>query len=67
VPLAVNVEASLYTAGVILALAALPADTPPADVAVTTNVYAVPDVKPFTVIGLDDPVPVIPPGLEVAV
>jgi hypothetical protein len=36
-------------------------------VAVTVNVYAVPLVKPDTVIGLDDPVPVNPPGLDVAV
>jgi hypothetical protein len=33
---------------------------------VTVNVYAVPFVKPDTVIG-EAPVPVIPPGLDVAV
>jgi hypothetical protein len=31
------------------------------------NVYAVPAVNPETVIGLDEPVPVILPGLEVTV
>jgi hypothetical protein len=30
-------------------------------------VYAVPDVSPFIVIGLVEPVPVIPPGDDVAV
>jgi hypothetical protein len=36
-------------------------------VAVTVNVYAVPFVSPFTVIGLDAPVLPIPPGLDVTV
>ena len=36
-------------------------------VAVTVNVYAVPLVRPETVMGLAAPAPVIPPGLEVAV
>jgi hypothetical protein len=36
-------------------------------VAVTVNVYVVPLVNPVTVIGLDEPVPVIPPGLDVTV
>ena len=36
-------------------------------VAVTVHVYAVPLVSPLTVIGLDDPLPVILPGLQVAV
>jgi hypothetical protein len=36
-------------------------------VAVTVNVYAVPLVSPFTVIGLVKPVPVAPPGLAVTV
>jgi hypothetical protein len=31
------------------------------------NVYAVPSVKPLTVIGEDEPVPVKPPGDEVTV
>jgi hypothetical protein len=39
---------------------------PVVDVAVTVKVYAVPFVKPETVIGLA-PVPVKPPGLDVAV
>jgi hypothetical protein len=43
------------------------ADVPFAFDAVTVNVYEVEPVKPETVIGLDDPVPVIPPGLDVAV
>jgi hypothetical protein len=36
-------------------------------VAVTVNVYAVLDCKPVTEIGLEAPVPVNPPGLEVTV
>jgi hypothetical protein len=36
-------------------------------VAVTVNVYAVPIVNPDTVIGEPDPVPIIPPGDDVAV
>jgi hypothetical protein len=36
-------------------------------VAVTVKVYAVPFVKPETVIGEDDAVPVIDPGFDVAV
>jgi len=68
-PLRVIVEASLesYQAnrfvrggcssiGVTEELAELAADTPLAFVAVTVNVYAVPFVKPVTVIGLDEPV-----------
>ncbi len=35
--------------------------------AVTVNVYDVPVVRPVTVIGLDAPVPVNPPGDEVTV
>jgi hypothetical protein len=36
-------------------------------VAVTVNVYAVPSVRPVTVIGLDEPVAVILPGSDVTV
>jgi len=47
------------------------ADVPWLFVAVTVNVYAVPDVKPVTVIALlqvaEVNVPVLPPGLDVAV
>jgi len=64
---ALNCENVTGKTGVTLPLAELAAETPPADVAVTVNVYAVPDVNPFTVIGLVDPVPVIPPGDDVAV
>jgi len=46
-------------------------DVPWLFVAVTVNVYAVPDVKPVTVIALlqvaEVNVPVLPPGLDVAV
>ena len=42
-------------------------DVPFAFVAVTVNVYAVPPASPETVTGLDEPVPVIPLGLDVAV
>jgi len=41
-------------------------DVPDAFVAVIVNVY-VPFVRPVTIIGLDDPVTIIPPGLEVIV
>jgi hypothetical protein len=41
-------------------------DVPLTLVAVTVNVYAVPFVNPVTVIG-EDPVPVSPPGDDVAV
>ena len=40
---------------------------PAVDVAVTVNVYAVEDCSPVTVIGLEDPVPVNPPGELVTV
>jgi hypothetical protein len=40
---------------------------PKAFVAVTVNVYAVSDCNPATVIGEDAPVPVKPPGDDVAV
>ena len=40
---------------------------PTAFVAVTVNVYAVPLVRPVTVIGEAPPVPMNPPGLEVTV
>jgi hypothetical protein len=53
--------------GVTELLAALAGPVPAPLVAVTVNVYAVPLVNPVTVIGEDDPVPVIPPGLDVAV
>ncbi len=47
------------------------ADVPWLFVAVTVNVYAVPDVKPVTVIAplhvAEANVPVLPPGLDVAV
>jgi sulfur carrier protein ThiS len=42
-------------------------DVPDALVAVTVNVYVVPDDNPDTVIGEDEPVPVKPPGLLMTV
>jgi hypothetical protein len=36
-------------------------------VAVMVNVYGVPFVSPLTVMGLEEPVPVRPPGFEVTV
>jgi hypothetical protein len=54
-------------AGVTLLEAALAGPVPLAFVACTVNVYAVPFVKPETVIGDDEPVPVNPPGLDVTV
>jgi len=53
--------------GVTLFDAALAGPVPVALVAVTVNVYAVPVVNPVTVTGDDAPVPVKPPGLDVAV
>jgi hypothetical protein len=53
--------------GVTELLAALAAPVPKILVAVTVNVYAVPLVKPVTVIGDELPVAVIFPGLEVTV
>jgi hypothetical protein len=43
------------------------AELPAALEARTVNVYEVPADRPVTVIGLEEPVLVIPPGLEVAV
>ena len=54
-------------AGVIEFDAADAAPVPALFVAVTVKVYAVPLVNPVTVMGLDVPVPVNPPGLEVTV
>jgi hypothetical protein len=54
----------------MLLLAALAGPVPIAFVAVTVNVYATPDVRPDTVIVPEPEVarlPVIPPGLDVAV
>jgi hypothetical protein len=49
------------------ALAEDAGDVPIAFVAVTVNVYVVEGDKPLTVNGLDAPVAVKPPGLDVAV
>ena len=54
-------------AGVTLLDAPEAALVPTPLVAVTVKVYAVPLVSPVTVIGLDAPVPVNPPGLDVTV
>jgi hypothetical protein len=65
----VNVAIDSYefgSAGVTELDAADAVDVPLAFVAVTVNVYAVPVVRPDTVIGLA-PVPVKDPGDEVAV
>jgi hypothetical protein len=53
--------------GVTEPLAEDAGDVPIAFVAVTVNVYAVPLLKPETVIGDEAPVPVIPLGLDVTV
>ena len=53
--------------GVTLLETAEAVPVPAPFVAVTVKVYAVPSVSPVTVIGLDVPVPVMPPALEVAV
>jgi hypothetical protein len=55
------------TLGVTLLLEPLADPVPNALVAVTVKVYVVPTVRPDTVIGLAAPVPVMPPGLDVAV
>ena len=56
---------SLNDKGVTLLLAALAGPVPEPLVAVTVNVYAVPVVKPETVIGEEEPTAVIPPGEDV--
>jgi hypothetical protein len=61
------VGASGTVAGVTELLVAEAILVPIAFVAVTVKVYAVPFVKPVTVIGEEPPVPVKPPGLEVTV
>jgi hypothetical protein len=61
------VNANNGASGVIEALAADASDVPTAFVAVTVNVYDVPFDKPVTVNGLDAPVAVKPPGLDVTV
>jgi hypothetical protein len=53
--------------GVTLFEAADGEPVPSLFVAVTVNVYEVPFVSPVTVIGLEVPVPVNPPGLDVTV
>lgn len=53
--------------GVTLLLAPLVGPVPAPLVARTLNVYDVPFVKPETVTGEDAPVPVIHPGVEIAV
>ena len=55
------------TAGVTLLDAADADPVPTLLVAVTVNVYAVPLVSPVTVMGLEEPVPVNPPGFAVTV
>jgi hypothetical protein len=57
----------LGAAGVTLLDGALAGPVPEALVAVTVKVYATPVVSPVTVIGEDEPVAVMPPGLEVTV
>ena len=64
-PVSVNVVAG--AAGVTEFDALDAALVPYALVAATVHVWAVPLLSPETVIGLDDPVPVIAPGLHVAV
>jgi len=59
--------AATYCANTRLLDAADGADVPIALVAVTVNVYDVELLRPLTVTGEDAPVPVIDPGLEVAV
>jgi hypothetical protein len=52
---------------VIEFVAALATDVPFALVAVTVKVYVVPAARPVTVIGLDAPLAVTPPGEDVTV
>jgi hypothetical protein len=61
------VGAEGLTPGVSELDAADAAETIPLLVAVTVNVYAVPAVRPVTVIGEEAPVPVRLPGLDVTV
>jgi hypothetical protein len=53
--------------GVTELLAELAKDVPLVFVATAVNVYAVPFVKPVTIIGLDEPVAVMLPGDDVIV
>jgi hypothetical protein len=66
VPAVVYACCPVTAVGVIELDAALAGPVPPGVVPLTVNVYAVPTVKPETLIG-EAPVPVKPPGLEVAV
>ena len=54
------------TTAVMLLDAALHAPKPAAFCALTLNVYEVPSVRPVTVTGDDEPVPVMQPGVDVA-
>jgi hypothetical protein len=67
VPGEVNAAWPAGRTGVTEPLAEDAEDVPIAFVAVTVNVYAVPLLKPLTVIGDEAPVPVKPPGLDVTV
>jgi hypothetical protein len=53
--------------GVTELLEELAGPVPALFVAVTVKVYVVPIVNPVTVIGEDEPLAVIPPGLDVTV
>ena len=70
-PLPANADTAVGTpdtaAGVTADEAADAALVPIALVAVTVKVYAVPLGRPLTMIGLDEPEPVSPLGLEVTV
>jgi hypothetical protein len=69
VPELINVVSIEYVPAGVTELEAPDAldDEPYAVVALTVNVYAVPDVSPLTVIGDVVLEPAIPPGLDVAV
>jgi hypothetical protein len=68
VSVAPDEDAVIYGGRVVTELlAALGAPVPAPLVAVTVNVYDVFDVNPLTVTGEEAAVPVIPPGLDVAV
>ena len=66
VPAVVYVE-HVGLVAVIELLALLTGPVPAPLVALTLNVYEVPSVKPVTLIGEEDPVPVMQPGVEIAV
>jgi hypothetical protein len=62
-----DVGASGTVAGVAVTVAVEDSESPTPLVAITRKVYAVPFVRPSTVTGEEELVPVIPPGSAITV